>query len=57
MTLKDFRAKLNLTTDITIYDNYKTWIVMQISEPPGFARDKRAQTLQDKSQKKKQRHN
>ena len=39
----------NLRTD----DNYKAWIAMQVIEPPGFARNKRAQVLQDESQKKK----
>ena len=45
------------TADVRTDDNYKAWVAMQVIEPPGFARNKRAQVLQDESQKKKQKHN
>ena len=43
--------------DVRTDDNYKAWVAMQVIEPPGLARNKRAQVLQDESQKKKQKHN
>ena len=48
---------MHLTTDITIDENYKAWVSMQVSEPPGFSKYKRTQVLLNESQKKKQKHN
>ena len=45
------------TVDVRTDDNYKAWVAMQVIELPGFARNKRAQVLQDESQKKKHKHN
>ena len=46
---------LNPNADVTIDYNYKTWVTIQVIEPPRLARSKRAPILQDESQKKKQR--
>ena len=48
---------MHLTADITTDDNYKTWVAMQASEPPGFSKYKRTQMLLNESQKKKQKYN
>ena len=47
---------MHLTADVTTDDDYKAWVVMQTSEPPGLSKYKRTQVLMDESQKKKQRH-
>ena len=48
---------MHLTADVTTNDNYKAWVVMQASEPPGLSKYKRrTQVLMNESQKKKQRH-
>ena len=47
---------MHLTADVTTDDNYKAWVVMQASEPPGLSKYKRTQVLMNESQKKKQRH-
>ena len=44
---------MHLTTDVTTDDNYKAWVVMQTSEPPGLSKYKRTQVLMNESQKKK----
>ena len=44
---------MHRTANVTIDDNYKAWIAMQTSEPPGFSRYKRTQMLLNESQKKK----
>ena len=46
---------MHLTADVTTDDNYKAWVVMQASEPPGLSKYKRTQVLMDESQKKKQK--
>ena len=46
---------MHLTVDITIDDNYKAWVVIQTSEPPGLSKYKRTQVLINESQKEKQR--
>ena len=46
-----------LTADVTTDDNYKTWVAMQVSEPPRLSKYQRTQILLNKSQKKKQKHN
>ena len=47
---------MHLTADVTTDDNYKAWVVMQASKPPGLSKYKRTQVLMDESQKKKQIH-
>ena len=47
---------MHLTADVTTDDNYKAWVVMQASKPPGLSKYKRTQVLMNESQKKKQRH-
>ena len=44
---------MHLTADVTTDDNYKAWVAMQASEPPGL----RTQMLLNESQKKKQKYN
>ena len=46
---------MHLTADVTTDDDYKAWVVMQASEPPGLSKYKRTQVLMDESQKKKQK--
>ena len=46
---------MHLTADVTTDDDYKVWVVMQASEPPGLFKYKRTQVLMNESQKKKQR--
>ena len=46
---------MHLTADVTTDDNYKAWVVMQASKPPGLSKYKRTQVLMDESQKKKQK--
>ena len=48
---------MHLIADVTTDENYKTWVAMQASEPPGFSKYKRTQLLLNESQKKKQKHN
>ena len=48
---------MHLTADITTDDNYKTWVAIQASEPPGLSKYKRTQMLLNESQKKKQKYN
>ena len=48
---------MHLTVDVTTNDNYKAWVIMQASEPPGLSKYKRTQVLMNESQKKKQKHN
>ena len=48
---------MHLTADVTTHDNYKAWVAMQASEPPGLSKYKRTQLLLNESQKKKQKHN
>ena len=47
---------MHLTADVTTDDDYKTWVLMQASKPPGLSKYKRTQVLMSESQKKKQRH-
>ena len=47
---------MHLTTDVTTYDNYKAWVAMQASEPPGLSNYKRTQVLMNESQKKKNKN-
>ena len=44
---------MHLTADITTDDNYKTWVAIQASEPPGLSKYKRTQMLLNEFQKKK----
>ena len=44
---------MHQTYDVTTDDNYKAWVVMQASEPPGFFNYKRTQMLLNEFQKKK----
>ena len=44
---------MHLTADVTTNDNYKAWVAMQASEPPGLSKYKGTQMLLDESQKKK----
>ena len=53
---RSLERNMHLTTDVTTDDNYKAWVVMQASEPPGLSKYKRTQVLMDESQKKKRRH-
>ena len=46
---------MHLTADVTTDNNYKAWVVMQASEPPGLSKYKRTQVLMNESQKKKQK--
>ena len=46
---------MHLTADVTTDDDYKAWVVMQASEPPGLSKYKRTHVLMDESQKKKQK--
>ena len=46
---------MHLTADITTDDDYKAWVVMQVSEPPGLSKYKTTQVLMDESQNKKQK--
>ena len=46
---------MHLTADVTTDNNYKAWVVMQASGPPGLSKYKRTQVLINESQKKKQR--
>ena len=46
---------MHLTADVTTDDDYKAWVVMQASEPPGLSKYKRTQVLMDESYKKKQK--
>ena len=48
---------MHLTANVTIDDNYKTWVAIQASKPPAFSKYKRTQMLLNESQKKKQKHN
>ena len=54
---RSLEQNMHLTTDVTTDDNYKTWVAMQASEPPGLSKYKRTQMLLNESQKKKQKHN
>lgn len=54
---RTLERNLNPNADVTTDDCYKSWVVMQSAEPPGFARYKRIQMLLNESQKKKQKHN
>ena len=46
---------MHLTTDVTTDDDYKAWVIIKASEPPGLSKYKRTQVLLDESQKKKQK--
>ena len=48
---------MHMTADVTTDDNYKAWVAMQASEPPGLSKYKRTQMLLNESQEKKQKHN
>ena len=50
-------TNMHLTADVTTDDNYKAWVVMQTSEPPGLSKYKRTQVLMNESQNKKRKHN
>ena len=40
---------MHLTADVTTDDNYKAWVAMQASEPPGLSKYKRIQMLLNES--------
>ena len=40
---------MHLTADVTTHDNYKAWVAMQASEPPGLSKYKRTQMLLNES--------
>ena len=40
---------IHLTADVTTDDNYKAWVVMQVSELPGLSKYKRTQVLMNES--------
>ena len=46
---RSLERNMHLTAD----DNYKAWVAMQASEPPGLSKYKRTQMLLNESQKKK----
>ena len=48
---------MHLTADVTTDDNYKAWVTIQASKPPGLSKYKRTQMLLNDSKKKKQKHN
>ena len=50
---RSLERNMHLTTD----DNYKAWVTIQASEPPGFSNYKRTQVLLNESQKNKQKRN
>ena len=52
---RSLERNMHLIVDVTTNDNYKAWVVMQASEPPGLSKYKRTQVLMDESQKKKQK--
>ena len=54
---RSLQRNMHLIADITTNDNYRTWVVIQASEPPGFSKYKRTQMLLNESQKKKQKYN
>ena len=54
---RSLERNMHLTADVTTDDNYKTWVAMQASEPPGFSKYKRTQMLLNEAQKKKQKYN
>ena len=47
---------MHLTADVTTDDNYKAWVTMQASEPPGLFKYKSTQILLNESQKKQKRN-
>ena len=53
---RSLEKNIHLIADVSTDDNYKTWVVMQASEPPGLSKYKRTQVLMNESQKKKQKH-
>ena len=53
---RSLERNMHLTANVTTDDNYKDWVVMQASEPPGLSKYKRTQVLMDESQKKKQKY-
>ena len=50
---RSLEQNMHLTADMTTDDNYKAWVAMQASEPPGLSKYKRTQMLLNESQKKK----
>ena len=50
---RSLERNIHLTADVTTNENYKAWVAMQASKPPGFSKYKRTQMLLNESQKKK----
>ena len=46
---RSLEQNIHLTADITINDNYKAWVAMQILEPLGLSKYKRTQVLLNES--------
>ena len=40
---------MHMTADVTTNDNYKAWVAMKASEPPGLSKYKRTQMLLNES--------
>ena len=39
---RSLERNMHLTADVTTNDNYKAWVAMQASEPPGLSKDSNA---------------
>ena len=50
---RSLEQNMHLTADITTDDNYKAWVAIHASEPPGLSKYKRTQMLLNESKKKK----
>ena len=54
---RSLEQNMHLTIDVTTDVNYKAWVAMQASKPPGLSKYKRTQILLNESQKKKHKYN